>query len=185
MKESYARVAESPGRAKTGRPVRDIQMASTVTSGCLIVIALILFNGFPGLVGAVRSVDDPTSYVLRLGPAFFDEILPRLNVLWAFSLGVIFTNLYYGYWTWGTRLLDYALTIFNVAILAKLLFGGEQVLSLQWTMLETLVIRIAGRTIPLVIVGVKAALAGALLGAVVSLGVKVRPLMRSAVRLRV
>jgi hypothetical protein len=183
MRENNLSVATNPETVRWSLAVQRVQIAPTVTTGCLIILALIVFNAFPDRLGLVRSVTDPSSYVLWLGPGFYDEILPRLNVLWGFSLGVILTNLYYGHWTWGTRLLDYALTIFSVAILAKLLFGSETYLALQWQELEMLVVHIAGRTVPLVMVGVKAALGGALLGAVVSLGVKVRPLVRSAVRL--
>ena len=183
MRENNASVATNPERVRSSRSVQRIQVVLTVTAGCLIILGLIVFNAFPDRVGLVRSVTDPSSYVLWLGPGFYDEILPRLNVLWGFSLGVILTNLYYGHWTWGTRLLDYALNIFSVAILAKLVFGGETYLALQWQDLEMLVVHIAGRSVPVVMVGVKAALGGALIGAVVSLGVKVRPLVRSAVRL--
>lgn len=100
-----------------------IHVVGTVVDLCLIAVASIMFNMFPGQIGFIRSFTDPSTFTPLLAPDLQNH-LPLLNLYWslAFSLGV--ANLVTLRWNFATRCIDVALCILSVFVLIELVQGG-------------------------------------------------------------
>lgn len=93
---------------------------------CFVMILLIVFNAYPEKVGAYRTVLDPASFTPLLAPGFYGA-LPMLDAWWVLALGLALALLLYGRWTETLRLAGFALDLFGVVVLCRLLIGAPLV----------------------------------------------------------
>ena len=119
-----------------------IEVRELIVGTGLSVIALIVFNFFPGWIGIgfVGSVNgSPTGWhtIALLSPAFFTTYLPLLNVLWILSIGLNVLLLRQGRWQRLTRLADFVLTVCGVFALYRMV-SGPPILNMQAVTPESL-----------------------------------------------
>ncbi len=120
-----------------------IEVRQLIVGTGLTVIALIVFNFFPGWIGIgfAGSVDGSSTgwhMIPILSPAFFTEYLPLINVAWVLTIGLNVLLLRQGRWQRLTRLADFLLTIFGAFILLRMVSGPSPILSMSDIALESL-----------------------------------------------
>lgn len=153
-----------------------IHVGWTIVNICVLSALIILFNVFPDRIGVILSIDDPSSFVPLLAPDFFKDELPRLNLWWGLALALNVVNLYYGRWHRGTRLAAYALTVFAMLILVRLI--GRPVVGpdLERVVLSQPLVQVEQNLVPFLPVLVKVVLVVALIATIVALGKKLNQL---------
>jgi len=155
-----------------------VQVATTLVGCCIVLACLVVFNAYPERIGLLLSADKPASLV-PLSAQFYREILPRLNAWWGLTLALAVVNLTYGRWTRGTRIADVALTVFGIFIFVKVIATPLFAQHAAWLPAELSVLTMPEQSLPLMTWVVKGVLGMTILGALVSLGPKLRTLART------
>lgn len=89
----------------------------------LLLAVIVLFNLYTDRVGVYGQAFETDTFTPLLGERF-RSFLPYLNVWWGLSLALAAAKLILGRWTPITRWADFALTLFGISVLIRLLTGG-------------------------------------------------------------
>ena len=118
---------EEPWDPRDLPEVEDVEKFSIpglVAEIAFTVVALIVFNFFPQIVGLGFLLNDRWTFLPLLSDAFF-RYLPFINALWCLQITLNLILLQRGRWETATRWLRFTLTGLGIALAVVLLAGPD------------------------------------------------------------
>jgi hypothetical protein len=122
---------EEPWDPRDLPEVQDVEKFSIpglVAEIAFTVVALIVFNFFPQIIGLGFLLNDKWNFLPVLSDAFF-RYLPYINALWALQITLNLILLNRGRWETTTRWLRFTLTGLGIALAAVMLAGPDLITS--------------------------------------------------------
>lgn len=120
--------ADEPWDPKSLPPVpknKDVWKPSeSIVAIVFIIIAFIVFNAFPSLIGMYNpGGDGQWQHVQILSPEALAAYLPLWNIGWALSLALHAMLLAQGRWSLGTRMANIGIQLFSIAVVVVMMTG--------------------------------------------------------------
>ena len=105
-----------------------VNVVGTIVDLMIITAVSIVLNFFPGQVGIIRSLTDPSSITPLLAPEF--QVHMRiLNLYWGLAMSLCIANLVLRRWNIVTRSAELGLHFLALAILVQMVLGGPLAVS--------------------------------------------------------
>jgi hypothetical protein len=124
-----------PASLRKVEKVETVKPWETIATILFTVAALVLFNGYPQLIGVHFVKDGAWVSIPALTEAFF-RWMPYINVLWALQLALQLVVYRQGRWQRPTQWASMALTAAGIVI-GYLLLSGPPIVALSAQALET------------------------------------------------
>lgn len=125
---------------RTLPPLEDpnrIQPVELIVAICFILLALVLFNFFPGKIGLAylqSGAGEATGW--HVIPVFSEQALaaylPLWNIIWVLTLALDLVLLRQGRWRLGTRLADLGIVLGSIYVLVRMITGPALFSTPSW-----------------------------------------------------
>lgn len=113
----------------------EVKLGETIATVVFTVAAMILFNGYPQLIGISFLKNGQWTSIPALTAAFF-RWLPYINVLWALRIALNLVLLRQGRWQTATKWSSLALRVAGMVI-GIILYAGPAIVSLSPATLQS------------------------------------------------
>lgn len=111
-----------------------VSLPGLITSCVFILIALAIFNLGDFSTGILHRGE--VDIFLLVNPDAIDRYLPYWNGLWVATLILNLLLIFHRAWSWPSRLLQMAIWVFSIGVLALMIAGPEMVSAAQFNTLE-------------------------------------------------